>query len=89
MKTNPKSLTASTSNEPYKRETTDKRKLQPVAQDAARKAQTRAPSYKVHHVALDEIKVVGKRRAVNAEKVRELADSINAIGLRGRRAAAS
>jgi hypothetical protein len=85
VKTNPKSLTA----EPRKRETTDKRKLEPVAQDAARKGQTRAPSYKVHHVALDEIKVVGKRRAVNAEKVQELADSIDAIGLRGRRAAAS
>jgi ParB-like chromosome segregation protein Spo0J len=41
-----------------------------------------APSYKVHNIDIDTIKVVDPHRTVNPEKVQRLVDSIRALGLR-------
>jgi hypothetical protein len=53
-----------------------------VAQTPAVADQSAAPPYKVYHVAVDEIKVVGKRRQVNPDKVQDLKGSVAKLGLR-------
>jgi hypothetical protein len=53
-----------------------------VGKGSAPGDQRMVPSFKVHDVAIDAIKVVGERRAVDPEKVRTLVESIRAIGLR-------
>jgi ParB-like chromosome segregation protein Spo0J len=40
------------------------------------------PSYTVHHIAIDQIEVKGKRRQVQAQKMQDLRESIAKIGLR-------
>jgi ParB-like chromosome segregation protein Spo0J len=41
-----------------------------------------APTYKIHHIVVDQIEVSGKRRQLHPEKVKDLKDSIARIGLR-------
>lgn len=66
----------------------DRRKLK--TKEAARKPVSvshpsdapETPSYAIHRVGIDLIKVVGERRRVNPEKLEELKDSIAKLGLR-------
>jgi ParB-like chromosome segregation protein Spo0J len=54
----------------------------PVGQDAAASNTPKAPSYKVYHIAVDEIEVGSERREINREKLNDLKRSIAKIGLR-------
>ena len=40
-----------------------------------------APSYDVQHIKIADIKIKGKRRALNPDKLKELAESISSLGL--------
>ncbi len=47
-----------------------------------RQAQLLVPSYKTRDIRINKIKVIGERRALDSEAVRNLADSIRKLGLR-------
>jgi ParB-like chromosome segregation protein Spo0J len=65
-----------------KRKPTSGSERRRVAKKAPASNVPTAPTYKIHHIAVDEIEVSGKRRQYHPKKAEALKDSIARIGLR-------
>jgi ParB/RepB/Spo0J family partition protein len=65
-----------------KRKPTSGSERRRVAKKAAASNSPTVPTYKIHHIAVDQIQVSGKRRQINQKKLDGLKDSIARIGLR-------
>jgi ParB-like chromosome segregation protein Spo0J len=70
------------SGKPGKGKAANKSKRKAIAKSASPGDGATSPSYKIHHILVEQIEVSKKRRQVHPEKVKDLKDSIATIGLR-------
>ena len=70
------------SGKPVKGNATNKSKKKAIVKSASPGDGATSPSYKIHHILVEQIEVSKKRRQVHPEKVKDLNDSIATIGLR-------